>query len=110
MPRVAQVALELATALPELVSRNPGNIKQAWAQMRADRAAFVEFFDCDEMVLPRAEAEERINAFYQHRQEAALGQRTGRRTSLAWTCPPSSFRPNSPTLTLSASSTTKPTG
>jgi len=31
MPRVAQVALELATALPELVYRNPGNIKRACA-------------------------------------------------------------------------------
>ena len=43
--------------------------------MRADRAAFVEFFGRDELVLSRAEAEERINAFYRRRQEAALARR-----------------------------------
>jgi hypothetical protein len=77
--QVAQVALELATRLPELVYRNPEKIEQAWKQMRADRAAFVEFFGCDELVLPPAEAEERINAFYRHRQEAALAGRPARR-------------------------------
>ena len=70
----AQVALELATTLPELVYRNPRKIEQAWQQMRADRAAFVEFFGCDEQVLPPAGAEERISAFYRHRQEAALAR------------------------------------
>jgi hypothetical protein len=73
-----QVALELVTRLPELVYRNPEEIEQAWKQMRADRAAFVEFFGCDELVLPPAEAEERINAFYRHRQEAALAGRPAR--------------------------------
>jgi hypothetical protein len=46
--------------------------------MRADRAAFVEFFGCDELVLPPAEAEERINALYRHRQETALAARSAR--------------------------------
>jgi hypothetical protein len=77
--QVAQVALELATRLPELVYRNPGKVEQAWQQMRADRAAFVEFFGGDELVLPPAEAEERINAFYRHRQEAALARRAASR-------------------------------
>lgn len=77
--QVAEAALELATRLPELVHRNPGKVEQAWQQMRADRAAFVEFFGCDELVLSPAEAEERINAFYRHRQEAALAGRSARR-------------------------------
>jgi hypothetical protein len=47
--------------------------------MRADKAAFMEFFGRDELVLPPAEAEERINAFYRHRQEAALARRPARR-------------------------------
>jgi hypothetical protein len=47
--------------------------------MRADRAAFVEFFACDELVLQPAEAEERINVFSQHRQGAALAGRPARR-------------------------------
>jgi hypothetical protein len=42
--QVAEVALELATRLPELVQCNPAKVEQAWQQMRADRAAFVEFF------------------------------------------------------------------
>ena len=77
--QVAQAALELATRPPELVYRNPGKVEQAWQQMRADRAAFVEYFGRDELVLPPAEAEERINAFYRHRQEAALARRPARR-------------------------------
>ena len=73
--QVAQVALELATRLPELVHRNHRNVEQAWQQMRAERAAFVDFCGGDELVLPPAEAQERINAFYRDRQEAALDGR-----------------------------------
>ncbi|MGH3197908.1 MAG: hypothetical protein ACRDOH_09740 [Streptosporangiaceae bacterium] len=77
--QIAQVALELATEQPELVYRNPEKIEQAWKQMRADRAAFVEFFGGDELVLPPAEATERLNAYYRRRQEAALAGRPARR-------------------------------
>jgi hypothetical protein len=77
--QVAGVALQLATRLPELVYRNPRKIEQAWQQMRAERAAFVEFFGRDELVLPPAEAEERVNAFYRDQQEAALARRPDRR-------------------------------
>ena len=77
--QVAEAALELATKMPELVFRNPGKVEQAWQQMRADRAAFVEFFGRDELVLSPAEAEERINAFYRRRQEAALARRAASR-------------------------------
>ena len=76
--QIAQAALELATKLPELVYRNPEKIEQAWKQMREDRAAFVEFFGSDELVLPPAEAEERLNAYYRHRQEAALARQPAR--------------------------------
>jgi hypothetical protein len=47
--------------------------------MREDRAGFVEFFGGDELVLPPAEAGERLNAYYRQRQEAALARRPGRR-------------------------------
>ena len=92
---LAKVALELATTRPELVFRNPEKIEQGWRQMREDRAAFVAFFGGDELVLPPGEAEERLNAYYRHRQEAALARRPARRrprTSPAWTCRPSSSR------------------
>ena len=47
--------------------------------MREDRAAFMEFFGGDELVLSPAEAEERLNAYYRRRQEAALAAHPGRR-------------------------------
>ena len=77
--QVAQAALEAATRRPELVFRNPEKIEQGWKQMREDRAAFVEFFGGDELVLPPAEATERLNAYYRHRQEAALARQPARR-------------------------------
>jgi hypothetical protein len=77
--RLAKVALELATTRPELVFRNPEKVEQGWRQMREDRAAFVAFFGGDELVLPPGEAEERLNAYYRHRQEAALARRPARR-------------------------------
>jgi hypothetical protein len=77
--QVAQAALDLATRRPELVHRNPGKVEQAWQQMRAERAAFVEFFGRDELVLSPAEAGVRINAFYRRRQEAALAARSALR-------------------------------
>jgi hypothetical protein len=76
---IAQAALEAATRRPELVFRNPEKIEQGWKQMRADRVEFVEFFGGDELVLPPAEVEERLNAFYRHQQEAALARQPARR-------------------------------
>ena len=76
--QVAQVALEAATRQPELVFRNPEKVEQGWKQMRQDRAAFVEFFGSDELVLPPAEAAEQLNAYYRHRQEAALARQPAR--------------------------------
>ncbi|MEV3930956.1 MULTISPECIES: hypothetical protein [unclassified Streptomyces] len=75
---IAQAALELATDRPELVFRNPRKIEQGWQRMREDRAAFVEFCGGDELVLPPAEAEDLLNAYYRHRQEAAVGAQPGR--------------------------------
>ncbi|MFI6059463.1 hypothetical protein [Streptomyces sp. NPDC051286] len=75
---IAQAALELATSQPELVFRNPQKIEQGWQRMREDRAAFVEFCGGDELVLPPAEAEDLLNAYYRHCQEAAVAAQPGR--------------------------------
>ena len=77
--QVAQIALQLAATQPELVFRNPEKIEQGWQQMRDDRAAFIEFFGGDELVLPPAEAAERLDAYYRHRQQAALSAHPERR-------------------------------
>jgi hypothetical protein len=73
-PRIAQVALELLAAHPELVFRNPDKLEQGWQRMREDRAAFIAFFGSDALIFPPAVAQEQLNAFYAHRQEAALAQ------------------------------------
>ncbi|MFG3347814.1 hypothetical protein ACGF1Z_22425 [Streptomyces sp. NPDC048018] len=75
---VAQAALALATSRPELVFRNPRKIEQGWQQMREDRAAFVEFCGGDELVLPPAEAEDLLNAYYRHRQQATVAAQPSR--------------------------------
>ncbi|MFE2041095.1 hypothetical protein ACFXAZ_09210 [Streptomyces sp. NPDC059477] len=75
---IAQAALHLATSRPELVFRNPVKIEQGWQRMREDRAAFVEFFGSDELVLPPAEAEDRLNAYYRHRQETVVAGHSDR--------------------------------
>jgi len=77
--QIARVALRLSTTQPELVFRNPEKIEQGWKQMREDRAAFIEFFGGDELVLSPAEAGERLNAYYRHRQQAALAAHPERR-------------------------------
>ncbi|WP_405584030.1 hypothetical protein [Streptomyces sp. NBC_01190] len=40
--------------------------------MREDRAAFAEFCGSDELILPPAEAEDLVNAYYRHRQAAIV--------------------------------------
>ncbi|MET8699176.1 hypothetical protein ABZW10_09945 [Kitasatospora sp. NPDC004723] len=75
---IARAALQLATSHPELVFRNPEKIEQGWLSMREDRAAFIEFCGSDELILSPAEAEERLNAYYRHRQEAAVAERPDR--------------------------------
>jgi hypothetical protein len=49
--------------------------------MRADRAAFIEFFGGDELVLSPVEAKERLAAYYRHRREALLAAHPERRKS-----------------------------
>ncbi|WP_248870948.1 hypothetical protein AAGT00_19070 [Streptomyces cavourensis] len=75
---IAQAALQLATHHPELVFRNPEKIEQGWQRMREDRAAFIEFCGGDELVLPPAEAEDLLNAYYRHRQETAVAAQPSR--------------------------------
>ena len=80
--QIVQVALELATRQPELVFRNPEKIEQGWKRMKEDRTAFLEFFGEDELVLPPAEAEERLNAYHRQRQTTALAANPERRRKL----------------------------
>lgn len=73
--QVARLAIEMATREPELVFRNPEKVTQGWEHMRRDREEFLAFFGSDELVLPTAEAEGRLNAYYRRRRDAALAAR-----------------------------------
>lgn len=96
VPEIAAAALDLAAGRPDLVFRNPEKVEQGWRSMREDRAAFAEFFGSDELILTPEEAEDRINAYYRHRQHAAdAGQRPGSPRGGQHTAP------NPPLFTLS---------
>jgi hypothetical protein len=49
--------------------------------MREDRAASVDFCGGDELVLPPAEAKDRLNACHRHRQDAAVAGQPSRTRS-----------------------------
>ncbi|WP_435611200.1 hypothetical protein [Streptomyces sp. C10-9-1] len=70
---IAQAVLELAIRQAELVFRNPQKIEQGWQRIREDRAAFVAFCG-DELLLPPVEAEDLLNTYCRHHQEAAAAQ------------------------------------
>jgi hypothetical protein len=73
--QVARLAIDAATQDPDLVFRNPDKATQGWEHMRKDREEFLSFFGADEMVLPVAEAEGRLNAYYTMRRDALLAAR-----------------------------------
>jgi hypothetical protein len=73
--RVARLAIDLATREPDLVFRNQEKAAQGWTYMRRDREEFVAFFGDDELVLPTAQAEGRLNAYYRMRRDSALAAR-----------------------------------
>jgi hypothetical protein len=80
--------------------------------MREDRAAFVEFFGGDELVLPAAEAGERLNAYHRHRQEArSPGSPRRRPQNLPGVDAPAfELPPELADAAAPASPTTRPTG
>ena len=73
--QVARLAMEMATREPELVFRNPEKVKQGWEHMRRDREEFLAFFGTDELVLPTAAAEGKLNDYYRQRRDVALAAR-----------------------------------
>ena len=73
--RVARLAVDLATAEPDRVFRNPDKAVEGWAHMRKDREEFLAFFGADELVFPTAEAEDRLNAYYGMRRDALASAR-----------------------------------
>lgn len=73
---VAELAMEWSTTRPRLAFRNPEKARLGWEMMRKDRDDFIGFFGSDQVVIPVAEAESRINGYYRQRQEKALAARS----------------------------------
>jgi hypothetical protein len=80
---MAKIALEMATQYPRAVFRNPEKIEQGWAAMRRNREEFIDFFGSDEVILPPAEAEERLTEQMQRHQQAAIERSRSRPSRLA---------------------------
>ncbi|MDT0453658.1 hypothetical protein [Streptomyces hesseae] len=68
-PDIAQAALQMTTTDPELLRRNPDLYRQAWQMQHEDRTAFIEFFGADLVILPSAEAQERLTEHHRRRLE-----------------------------------------
>lgn len=73
---VAELALEWSASRPRLVFRNPRKERLGWEMMRQERDDFIGFFGSDQVVIPAAAAESRINEYYRRRQEKALARRS----------------------------------
>ncbi|MGH3167938.1 MAG: hypothetical protein ACRDN0_18905 [Trebonia sp.] len=71
---VAELALEWLQSRPQLAFRNPEKARLGWEMMREDREDFIRFFGSDQVAIPAAEAESRINDYYRQRQEKALAK------------------------------------
>jgi hypothetical protein len=73
---VAELALEWRASSPRLVFRNPEKERAGWDVTRKDLENFIEFFGGDQVIIPAAEAEGRVNAYYRQRQEKALAEQS----------------------------------
>lgn len=70
-PDVARAALQMAMADPGLLRRNPDLYRRAWRMQAEDRAAFIELFGSDLVILPPATAQERLTEHHRRRLEEA---------------------------------------
>jgi len=63
------IAANRALENPEAVFRNPRLLERGWEQQRQDRAAFIEFFGTDLVVLTGAECESRMKEFRRNQND-----------------------------------------
>lgn len=66
---IARTVMELAAQCPWLMFRNPEKVKLGWEHMHQDRAAFIDFFGSDEVILAPEDAQQRMSAYQQWRQQ-----------------------------------------
>ncbi|MCY0923555.1 MULTISPECIES: hypothetical protein [unclassified Streptomyces] len=68
---VARAALRMATADPGLLRRNQDLSRRAWQMQAEDRAAFINLFGSDLVILPPATAQEQLTEHHRRRLEEA---------------------------------------
>jgi hypothetical protein len=71
-PQIAQTAVEMVTANPQLLRRNPEALRRAWQMQAEDRADFIELFGSDVVVLPPGKAQQMLQEHHRRRWEKAL--------------------------------------
>ena len=76
---IAKVALDLATKRPGWSSATRRRSSRAGGRCGRTGPGSSRSSARDELILPPAEAEERLNAYYRHRQEAALARQPAQR-------------------------------
>lgn len=62
--RLAQAALQVVTASPGVLRRNPDKLRRSWEIQARHRASFIEFFGSDLVVLPPATAQRMLTEYY----------------------------------------------
>lgn len=70
-PDIAQAALQMATTDPGLLRRNSDLYRRAWEMQAEDRAAFIDLFGSDLVILPPSTAQERLTEHRRLRLEQA---------------------------------------
>lgn len=68
-----RLAFDMAMADPEAVYRNPEKLRRAWELQRLDRERFIRFFGSDTVVVPGAELQDRMDAYWDFARSEASG-------------------------------------
>lgn len=70
---LAQAALQVVTASPAVLRRNPDKLRRSWEIQARHRESFIEYFGSDLVVLPPATAQRKLTEYYRLLQSQAGG-------------------------------------
>lgn len=76
--QIAQAAVETLTANPQLLRRNPDQLRRGWQMQAEHRADFIELAGSDLVVLPPGEAQKLLTEHHRRRLDKALAGLTGK--------------------------------
>lgn len=70
---LARAALQVVTASPAVLRRNPDKLRRSWEIQARHRASFIEFFGSDLVILPPATAQSELTEYYRRLQSQIGG-------------------------------------